>query len=162
MLGMYIYGISIGMDFRDISKIIASNTGIIIDSLMKEDSIAEERGMSMENIFDYIELGPNLNHSKKISDVVKNRYEKVLNKETLRKLAWEGEIKVGNNVYNFLNTVGSNRIYDLTGAINFLEQFKLNPPSDSTNEFYDGIIEYNRNVEKAQRYLEHLNKITGD
>ena len=39
MLGMYIYGISIGMNFKDISKIIASRTGIIIDSYIKEDSI---------------------------------------------------------------------------------------------------------------------------
>jgi hypothetical protein len=149
MLGMYIYGISIGMNFTDISRIIASNTGIVIDSLMKEDVISEERGMSMENIFDYIELGPNLNRTKKVSDIVKNRYDRVLNKEALRKLAWEGEIKVGDKVYNFLTMNGSQRIYDLTGVLNFLEQFKLNPPSDITNEFYNGVIEYNRNIEKA-------------
>jgi len=39
MLGMYIYGIVIGMNFKDISKIIASRTGIIIDSYIREDTI---------------------------------------------------------------------------------------------------------------------------
>ena len=163
MLGMYIYGISIGMDFSNISKIIASNTGIVIDSLMKEDAITGERGMSMENIFDYIELGPKLENTKKISDVVRNKYRTILDRAILRKLAYEGKIKIGDTEYNFIENAGSlNEKYNLGKAIELLESQKINPPINASDEGYEGIIEYNRNIEKAQKYLQDVNKIIND
>jgi len=90
MLGMYIYGITIGMDFREIAKIIASKTGQIIDSLSKDDIVNGNKGMSMENIFDYLELGPTLNSSTdKIPKSIKDNYTKILfNKNFIRDLAW--------------------------------------------------------------------------
>ena len=36
-IGMYIYGISIGMDFRDIAKILMSDTGGIITQLLNNN-----------------------------------------------------------------------------------------------------------------------------
>jgi len=33
-LGMYIYGITIGMDFKTLADIICSNTGLIINEMM--------------------------------------------------------------------------------------------------------------------------------
>jgi hypothetical protein len=44
---MYIYGIAIGMDFKDIANIISSRSGIAIDSLIKEDLFNSTRGLSM-------------------------------------------------------------------------------------------------------------------
>jgi hypothetical protein len=79
MLGMYIYGISIGMDFRDIAKIIASKTGQVIDSLMTDDIIADERGKNIEGIFDYLELGPEFKPLENVPSGIAQDYGFILN-----------------------------------------------------------------------------------
>lgn len=158
MLGMYIYGIAIGMDFRDISKIIASKTGIIIDSYIREDAILQERGMSMENIFDYVELGPVFKNTKQIDkkelrDTINYKYETVLNQVVLRRLAWEGQI---------IKSKDEVKQYALHEAINYLESQKISPPSDPTQDGYEAIIEYNRNIEKAEQYIKDIYIIKND
>ena len=158
MLGMYIYGISIGMDFRNISKIIASKTGMIIDSYIREDAILQERGMSIENILDYIELGPKFENTKyvennEIRNRINNKYETILNQVVLRKLAWDGHI---------IQSDGTPKEYALHEAIQYLEKQKMTPPSESTQDGYDAIIEYNNNIEKAEQYLKDIYTIKND
>lgn len=60
MLGMYIYGITIGVDFKTLADIICSETGIIINEMMEGNSFSKKRGMSIQNIFDYLETAPEL------------------------------------------------------------------------------------------------------
>ena len=59
MIGMYIYGISIGMDFRDIAKILMSDVGITIANLLNSDVFSERNGYSrVKYLFDYFDKGP--------------------------------------------------------------------------------------------------------
>jgi len=88
MLGMYIYGIAIGMDFRDIASIIASKTGQVIDSLIREDVITNSNGMNFENIFDYLEVGPNIIPTEKVPGSIKKIYDTYLSDKILMNLAW--------------------------------------------------------------------------
>ena len=61
---MYIYGISIGMDFRDIAKILMSDTGGIITQLLNNNIFSGQEGYSkVQYIFNYFDFGP-----KKILD----------------------------------------------------------------------------------------------
>ena len=58
ILGMYIYGISIGMHFNDVANILMSKSARIIASMMEGNIFEGSKGMSIEDIFDYFELGP--------------------------------------------------------------------------------------------------------
>lgn len=177
MLGMYIYGIAIGMDFRDISKIIASKTGQVIDSLIKEDVINNQNGMNLENIFDYIELGPKIIHSEKIPQSVNLIYSGILSNKFLREIAWGRGLLVGNELillkdtkYNTLQEAVSDlskenkQIVTKDNIYEYLENLKKNPGSNNsdTNPFYKGYIEFNNNIEKAQKYISQIADITTD
>lgn len=59
MLGMYIYGLTIGVKFSDISKILMSDIGFQISDMMSGDSFNEEPSMNIQDAFDYFEIGPN-------------------------------------------------------------------------------------------------------
>jgi len=58
MLGMYIYGLTIGMKFSDISKILMSDIGFTMSDLMSENVFTEEPSMNIQDVFDYFEIGP--------------------------------------------------------------------------------------------------------
>jgi hypothetical protein len=68
MLGMYIYGITIGVDFKTLADIICSETGLIINEMIGSNSFLKQRGMNIQNIFDYLETAPRLNPSFKLSE----------------------------------------------------------------------------------------------
>ncbi len=58
-IGMYIYGITIGMDFKDIAKILMSPTGSIVTSLLEEDVFTGKREVSQPvDVFKYFEQCP--------------------------------------------------------------------------------------------------------
>ena len=58
-IGMYIYGVSIGMDFESVSKIMTSKVGMLLTELTKGNVFTGERGIfSIAKVFDYIETGP--------------------------------------------------------------------------------------------------------
>lgn len=168
MLGMYIYGIAIGMDFRDIANIIASKSGQIIDSLIKEDVISNINGRSWENIFDYIELGPRLEPTKKVPIKVDEDYS-FISQSILRELAWQrayiedGTVKrlkdSGYNTIRDLKRANPNIIVGYNELFNFLEQKKRDVPE---SEYREGLIEFNNNIEKAQEYLYQINEIIND
>ena len=59
-IGMYIYGISIGMDFRDIAKLLMSNTGEIITRLLDSNVFTNYRGYNKAvDVFKYFDKFPN-------------------------------------------------------------------------------------------------------
>lgn len=59
MIGMYIYAISIGMDFRTVSELLMSETGLMITETMQGNSLQRVRGMSKaEKAFEYFKKGP--------------------------------------------------------------------------------------------------------
>ena len=58
-IGMYIYGITIGMDFKDIAKILMSPTGSIVTSLLEGDVFTRKREVSQPvDVFKYFEYCP--------------------------------------------------------------------------------------------------------
>jgi len=72
MLGMYIYGITIGVDFKTLADIICSETGLIINEMMGSNSFLKQKGMNIQNIFDYLETAPRLNPSFNLSESSNN------------------------------------------------------------------------------------------
>lgn len=62
MIGMYIYGISIGMDFRDLARTLMSDTGELIMKLRSSDSFNDTPTFyNFYSIFEHLEMDPNLN-----------------------------------------------------------------------------------------------------
>lgn len=58
-IGMYIYGITIGIDFKDIAKILMSPTGSIVTSLLEGDVFTGKREVSQPvDVFKYFEQCP--------------------------------------------------------------------------------------------------------
>ena len=58
-IGMYIYGITIGMDFKDVAKLLMSDTGGIITSLLEGDVFAQRDGYTKaSSVFEYFEKCP--------------------------------------------------------------------------------------------------------
>lgn len=58
-LGMYIYGLSIGMKFEDVSSILMSPVGRTLTSVMEGNVFNNDNGLfSIDKVFDYFELGP--------------------------------------------------------------------------------------------------------
>ena len=128
-LGMYIYGITIGMDFQTLANIISSDTGRIINDLMSSNAFSGERGLNIQNIFDYIELGPQFTPKEKLSSEGGIVYSKYLTQEALWDLAWNNQESVENK-------------------IKLLEGLKIKD---------DQIL--NNIIEQAEEYIEQINTI---
>lgn len=61
MIGMYIYGISIGMDFRDLARTLMSDTGELIMKLRNADNFNDTPIFyNFNSIFEHLEMDPNL------------------------------------------------------------------------------------------------------
>lgn len=59
-LGLYVYGISIGMDFKDIATIMMSDVGRVINEVLSDDVFAEKDGYGNvgDSLFKYFDKGP--------------------------------------------------------------------------------------------------------
>jgi hypothetical protein len=71
MIGMYIYGISIGIDFREIARVLMSETGELIMKLRSSDSFNDVPTFyNLYSIFDHLEMDPNLQvYSYKVNGI---------------------------------------------------------------------------------------------
>lgn len=59
-LGLYVYGISIGMDFKDLAHIMMSDVGRVINEVLSDDVFAERDGYGTvdDALFKYFDEGP--------------------------------------------------------------------------------------------------------
>lgn len=59
-LGLYVYGISIGMDFKDLAGIMMSDVGRVINEVLSDDVFSEKDGYGNvgESLFKYFDKGP--------------------------------------------------------------------------------------------------------
>lgn len=58
-IGMYIYGLTIGMDFKDIAKILMSPTGEVVSNLLEGDVFTGKREITQAvDVFDYFDRCP--------------------------------------------------------------------------------------------------------
>lgn len=59
-LGMYIYGVAIGMDFHDIAKLLMSDIGLKLSEIAESDVFKQTDGYNtIKSAFDYFETLPN-------------------------------------------------------------------------------------------------------
>ena len=144
MLGMYIYGITIGVDFQTLSDIICSNTGLVINEMMGGNSFLNQKGMNIQNIFDYLETAPKLVPSTRVS-------------------------KASSNI---LLKLGQQELFDLThSGLTLEEQFaeldKIKKEIDKNvlHGTESEIKEYNelhRLVEQAEDYIERFHIVESE
>lgn len=58
-IGMYIYGIALGMTEKDVASLLMSPAGLTISEVMNNNMFLDETGaFSLSSAFDYFELGP--------------------------------------------------------------------------------------------------------
>lgn len=59
-LGLYVYGISIGMDFKDLAGIMMSDVGRVINEVLSDDVFAKKSGYGSvdDSLFKYFDEGP--------------------------------------------------------------------------------------------------------
>jgi hypothetical protein len=71
MIGMYIYGISVGIDFRDLAKTLMSDTGEMIMKLRSADTFNDAPVFyNFYSIFEHLEMNPNLQaYSYKVNGI---------------------------------------------------------------------------------------------
>lgn len=140
MLGMYVFGISIGMDFKTLADIICSETGLIINEMMKSNAFLNERGMSIQSIYDYLETAPYLKANIKLT--VGNQIIQKLSQQSLYELTHTG--------------------LTIEQQYEKLEAIKKEIDSLVLRENKSQTIEYNelhRLVEQAEDYVERFNSI---
>lgn len=130
MLGMYIFGITVGINFQTLADIIASESAILINEYINDNIFTGKSGKSLHDIFDMIELGPTLYINGNISDEVRKKNEALSQQALL-------------NLYNSDTT--------LADKIQYLENLKH---TTAVKEFVEGTIEFNKNIEKAQQWLQ--------
>lgn len=58
MLGMYIYGVAIGVPFEEVAKIIMSSTAKIVAGMMEGNIFNNQKSMTIQEVFDYFIYGP--------------------------------------------------------------------------------------------------------
>lgn len=59
MIGAYIYGITVGKDFHEISQWLMSDTGEMLRDIIDENNLQDTPGYGkLRKVFDYFELGP--------------------------------------------------------------------------------------------------------
>ena len=141
MLGMYIYGITIGVDFKTLSDIICSETGLIINEMMQGNSFLKQKGMNVQNIFDYLELAPNLTPSIKLSRSANEIFFKLSQQELFNLTHSELSIEQQFDALNKIkNEIDKNILHD----------------TDSEKQEY---YELHRLVEQAENYIERYNTV---
>lgn len=147
---MYIYGISIGMDFRDIAKLFMSDVGNIIIELLESNVFTGEDGYSRTSyIFKYFNDGPvrHLNKFDVNRDLNRNYFASPLKffkqrfvKEIREAIDKEGKpLPIAKAIVRFAR---SN--YTLEDKLNTIEGFRkyYNQNNTYANELYNQLIDF--------------------
>jgi hypothetical protein len=59
MISCYLYGISVGMDFKEVSKLLMSPTGLVMRNILSTNVMSGTPGYStLKQGFDYFDKGP--------------------------------------------------------------------------------------------------------
>ncbi len=142
---MYIYGITIGMNFEELGDIIMSPVGLTFSKLLNGNIYKDDPGtFSLNNTFNYFELGPNLDIFTKIIGKTNNSavsyIQKYLEKYfgadyTLPKIGRNGNIQ---QKLNIIDTIREESSKDFSNKVNDdIIELKVN-----VNQYLDFIEEY--------------------
>ena len=81
MIGMYIYGLSIGLDFNEVARLLMSPLGLTIRDLMEGNIFNNQKGFTTINrVLDYLMIGPSALLNKFSKDVVSDVVEALSSK----------------------------------------------------------------------------------
>lgn len=163
MLGMYIYGISIGMDFKDISKLMMSPAGFIISGMMSGNSFQNIKAKNIQNIFDYFELGPKndifdrsvwIDSKHQYSTdivwgIIKNKYLENQNKYSSDIISKIKDMDLS----SYIVYLAKNPKYNLQTKIKLLEDIK----KESLSSFSSPVI--NNLFDFLEKYLHQYNTV---
>ena len=144
-IGMYIYGITIGMDFRDIAKILMSPTGSIVTSLLEGDVFTGKREVSQPvDVFKYFEYCPKELLNK--YDVHQDLEGTTIPISPLQKFSelFRQEQRLGKNddLGQAISAFGKAR-YTIQEKLNSLESLRnqYNSPSKYAQRMYNQLID---------------------
>ena len=170
MLGIYVYGTMIGIDFKGLSDIMMSTPALIVRDLMEGNSFGINLKLSkLDQVFDYLELGP---------------------KKQLQALGKTFEIKVGENVTtvstlsivedairkafsdyaieqesfeNFLAKLAKEHPDELAKKLDILEEIKTNLYNKYNNQSNGakGAWYITRLIDFIQEYMIQVNEVIG-
>ena len=151
MIGIYIYGITIGMDFKDIAKLLMSPVGTVFNEVANSNVFTGKKGYTKidKNFFKYFEEGPykilnqfNVNHEPNSTEIFKNPLD-YLSAQVVDNL---GYINEKNEPLSFSETLvmfsQSNEL--LNEKIKYFESLRLryNTTSLYAKELYNQLIDF--------------------
>lgn len=82
LIGLYLYGISIGFNIRQLSEVLMSNTAKVLQQAMKENSFLGYKQKTIDKIFDHFSFGTNTDFNK-FNVIVKADGENTLSGDSL-------------------------------------------------------------------------------
>ncbi len=144
-IGMYIYGITIGMDFKDIAKILMSPTGSIVTSLLEGDVFTGKREVSQPvDVFKYFEYCPKQLLNK--YDVHQDSEGTTIPISPLQKFSelfrQQQSLKKNDDLGKAISAFGKAR-YTIQEKLNSLESLRnqYNSPSKYAQRMYNQLID---------------------
>lgn len=156
-IGMYIYGITIGMDFKDIAKILMSPTGSIVTSLLEGDVFTGKREVSQPvDVFKYFEYCPKELLNK--YDIHQDSEGITIPISPLQKFSElfreEQGLGKNDNLGSAISDFGKTR-YTIQEKLNSLESFRnqYNSPSKYAQRMYNQLID------SVEEYVINLSNI---
>lgn len=156
-IGMYIYGITIGMDFKDVAKILMSPTGSIVTSLLEGDVFTGKREVSQPvDVFEYFEQCPKELLNK--YDVHQDLEGTTIPISPLQKFSelfrQEQKLKKNDDLGKAIAIFGKAR-YTIQEKLNSLESLRgqYNSPSKYAQRMYNQLID------SVEEYVINLSNI---
>lgn len=154
-IGMYIYGISIGMEFKDIAKLLMSPTGDIIVSLLEGNVFTgDKETMQVSDIFKYFEKCPLLYKYDINQDLDGNSLSITPLQKFGELLRQELHLKEDSYIPEVLANFGK-RNYILDQKLNIIESFRN---KYTTSSKYAGEL-YNQLIDAVEEYIIDLSSI---
>lgn len=156
-IGMYIYGITIGMNFKDIAKILMSPTGSIVTSLLEGDVFTGKREVSQPvDVFEYFEQCPKELLNK--YDVHQDLEGTTIPISPLQKFSelfrQQQSLKKNDDLGKAISVFGKAR-YTIQEKLNSLESLRgqYNSPSKYAQRMYNQLID------SVEEYVINLSNI---
>lgn len=122
MIGMYLYGAAIGMDFKVMNKIIASPLGFTVAKLLNSNEFTLQKGRSSINsVLNYLVNGPtlyDLKHFNVICKVVDSNHSthNVVDRNIKKVLDNEDNLELKNLIYRVIGIDANDSEFNLTTA----------------------------------------------
>lgn len=137
MIGMYIYGLSVGIPFNELSRLMMSPLGHTIRSLMEGDTFSKEKGQfSISSVLNYLMIGPSvilrnakqevkLNFNKNLSDILQDSIylKKVIGRTPLINIDFQ-RLDQTNKVSDLMGRFAHCQTLSLSEKIKILQSLK--------------------------------------